>query len=143
MRDKFFTIGEISSIEDCLLRLKDSNDDFRELDNEKIIEKMEYFCSNKYTNINVWLLVKRAIECEELLEYVKSLYYKENYNECEIDVKIKAQEDYCEKENVLHFAPTDGICYRCDKQIYHDITLDEASNELITGCPICGWSYCD
>ena len=36
-----------------------------------------------------------------------------------------------------------GKCFKCHKQIFEKITLEEASNELITGCPFCNYSYVD
>jgi hypothetical protein len=68
-----------------------------------------------------------------------------------------------------HFAPSDGVCFRCHKNIYQNIgwrkqdlwtrtqvclddsevnyvtgiPLERASSQLITGCPHCNRSYCD
>lgn len=50
------------------------------------------------------------------------------------------------------FAPANGICYRCKRNIYSEvnhgnystgISVERATNELITGCPHCNASYCD
>ncbi|HHK5661564.1 TPA: hypothetical protein ACQVLZ_004920 [Serratia marcescens] len=47
----------------------------------------------------------------------------------------KAQVEYCNNKHVPHFAPYDGICFRCKKDIYQQhglrgyetgISLDEA-----------------
>ena len=57
--------------------------------------------------------------------------------------KIRAQRDYCDTHKVPHFAPKDGVCWCCHKQIYTEITFEKASSELITGCPICARTYCD
>lgn len=56
---------------------------------------------------------------------------------------IEAQSKLCKDKKFPHFAPHDGKCYRCGKQIYDKITLERASSDLITGCPQCGRSYCD
>jgi len=61
----------------------------------------------------------------------------------EIEEKIKAQAEFCKKMNYPHFAPGNGICCQCKKQIYNYIDYERAANSLITGCPICFWSYCD
>lgn len=65
----------------------------------------------------------------------------------------KAQEDYCNKHNVPHFAPM--FCYQCGQNIYtlikHDgvaphvsgICVEAAGAHLITGCPHCHASYVD
>lgn len=43
------------------------------------------------------------------------------------------------------FAPTNGRCYRCKRQIYSDggISVEKASTELTTGCPFCCASFVD
>ena len=45
----------------------------------------------------------------------------------------------------IGFAPSDGRCYCCGKQIYADggISVEEASTELTTGCPFCHRSFVD
>ena len=57
--------------------------------------------------------------------------------------KIEAQAAYWHKRQAPHFAPSNGICWRCGKQIYDLITVEEAATTLITGCPQCHRSYCD
>lgn len=54
-----------------------------------------------------------------------------------------AQKKYCESRDLPHFAPIDGRCFACHRQIYDDISVETAESELITGCPICHRSYCD
>jgi len=71
---------------------------------------------------------------------VRRIDEKEN---SDIREKIKAQKGYCEKNDKPHFAPYSGICANCNKQIYNEISLTKARTELITGCPYCGWSYCE
>jgi hypothetical protein len=58
---------------------------------------------------------------------------------------IKAQSDYCVKEQLPHFAPPNGICWNCKRQIYDKesgFKLERAQSELITGCSHCHRSYC-
>lgn len=45
----------------------------------------------------------------------------------------------------IGFAPSNGICYRCKKQIYSEggISVERASTELTTGCPFCYISFVD
>lgn len=45
----------------------------------------------------------------------------------------------------IGFATSNGICYRCKKQIYSEggISVERASTELTTGCPFCHTSYVD
>lgn len=59
------------------------------------------------------------------------------------EAAIKAQEEYCEKAGVPHFAPKDGYCPRCMNQIYgmNGISVEEASKRMITGCPFCRCSF--
>jgi hypothetical protein len=57
--------------------------------------------------------------------------------------KIKAQDRYCKKKGLPHFAPYDGRCYACGRNIYNRYTLDFCANALIAGCPYCHTSYCE
>lgn len=61
----------------------------------------------------------------------------------EITEKAKAQKEYCEKSGSTQFAPTNGWCWMCKKQIYTKISLEQAKNNLITGCPHCHYSFCN
>ena len=75
-----------------------------------------------------------------------------------IQEAILAQQKYCKETGYPHFAPHNGICYRCNRNIYKEekhtnqyngntyttgITVEKAASELITGCPHCNRSYCD
>lgn len=64
--------------------------------------------------------------------------------EKEIEMKRKAQKEYCaEKPNFAEFGTdSKGNCINCGKNIWEHISLEKASNELITGCPICHRTYC-
>lgn len=61
----------------------------------------------------------------------------------DINKAIEAQIKFCEEKKLPLFAPVDGVCYKCNKNIYNAITIDKAKSELITGCPYCCQSYCD
>lgn len=71
----------------------------------------------------------------------------------DIELAKKAQARYCDETKCPHFAPRDGICYRCGHQIYSPtkaqygytigISVEAAANSLITSCPYCNASYCD
>ena len=58
---------------------------------------------------------------------------------------INAQKKYCEEKHLPYFAPKDGRCWRCGKNIYsiNGISVEQATNNLITGCPFCNYSYCE
>ena len=71
---------------------------------------------------------------------------------------IEAQRKYCEDNKAPHFAPKNGICWNCGRNIYEEcqivrvyidsirskgITTEKAANSLVTGCPHCNRSYCD
>lgn len=56
---------------------------------------------------------------------------------------ITAQKQYCRDNKAPHFAPEDGFCWSCGKQIYTRIDEQQAGKDLITGCPHCNRSYCD
>ncbi len=89
----------------------------------------------------------------------KEDFKKEDFNKGE---SIKAQAELCKKRDLPHFAPENGICWRCKNNIYEPIefntndwktgekvvyitgdTIEKAKTELITGCPHCNKSYCD
>jgi len=66
---------------------------------------------------------------------------------CEAQTKLCVEKDY------PHFAPMDGRCYACHRNIYAEIdngngyksghSFEKASTGLITGCPHCHTSYCE
>ena len=53
--------------------------------------------------------------------------------------RIKNQQHFCDKNNLPHFAPSDGLCGVCGEQIY---SVEDGTTHII-GCPMCNWSYCD
>lgn len=55
----------------------------------------------------------------------------------------EAQQSFAKENKAFVFAPHDGICSSCCKQIYEIISLERAKKELITGCPHCHRSFCD
>ena len=57
----------------------------------------------------------------------------------EIEAACAAQADLCAKSGLPHFAPANGVCWSCGRQIYEE--LDGTS--FVTGCPFCHRSYCD
>lgn len=62
-----------------------------------------------------------------------------------------AQEAYCEQHDLPMYAPRNGLCYHCGYNIFMPvnrskgavlgITVEEAGAKLITGCPICNYSF--
>jgi predicted nucleic acid-binding Zn-ribbon protein len=66
-----------------------------------------------------------------------------NDQDREIVGKIVAQKQYCAAAQVPNFAPHDGICFSCHRQIYENMSLERAGSDHITGCPRCNRSYCD
>lgn len=130
-------IDEISDIEECKYALEHTNlvklnDDMLEKRLEKIIP------NNVLDRWDIRLLSNRSKDAILLFSKIIDKYYKGKENE----IKHKAQEKYCEENNYPHFAPKD-TCFRCYNHIYEHISLRKASNELITGCPCCSYSYCD
>lgn len=57
----------------------------------------------------------------------------------EIKQAIEDQKNACAESGAPHFAPMDGICWACGKQIYEKVS----GKSLVTGCPHCHRSYCD
>ncbi|HEI9782010.1 TPA: hypothetical protein SLN38_001419 [Serratia marcescens] len=73
-------------------------------------------------------------------------------NKFDSELAKQAQKKYCEEVKAPHFAPNDGVCFRCKRNIYiridngtyiTGISIRQASRELVTGCPHCNRSYCD
>jgi|AntRauTorcE11898_2_1112593.scaffolds.fasta_scaffold121493_2 uncharacterized protein with PIN domain len=60
-----------------------------------------------------------------------------------IEEKKKLQIKYCRENGHPHFAPRNGICFKCNKQIYNKISEEKVANELITSCPHCMRSFRD
>ena len=60
-----------------------------------------------------------------------------------IQEKIAAQKKFQDEHKYPDFAPRNGICFRCRRQIYEVISFQKASTKLITGCPYCCYSYCN
>ncbi|MFV8845118.1 hypothetical protein [Serratia fonticola] len=68
------------------------------------------------------------------------------------EVARQAQAKYCKEKQYPHFAPLDGICYRCKRDIYQQqassvrttgVSVQEAGSKLICFCPHCNRSYDD
>jgi len=60
-----------------------------------------------------------------------------------VEQKLAAQVEYCRVNKLPLFVPANGICWKCNKQIFDAIGDRRASTELITGCPYCSRSFCD
>ena len=65
---------------------------------------------------------------------------------------VKGQKEYQLAKDFPDFAPADGKCWNCGRNIYSPIkngkhtsgySVERASTTLITGCPHCHRSYCD
>ena len=67
----------------------------------------------------------------------------------------KAQAAYCDKHEIPMFAPADGLCRSCYRNIYapslysaregqtYGISVEEAGSRLISGCPHCNTTFVD
>jgi hypothetical protein len=44
---------------------------------------------------------------------------------------------YCKDNNLPMFAPKDGRCFSCGKEI------NDTDKKHITGCPYCNYSFCE
>lgn len=53
----------------------------------------------------------------------------------------EAQMKFCEERNLPVFAQP--ACFNCWGDIYERIGLERAGSEHITGCPLCGKSFCE
>lgn len=61
----------------------------------------------------------------------------------------QAQVAYCEERQFPVFAPEDGFCWNCHRNIYRKGELGQghsvfsAGRGLITSCPYCRRSFCE
>ena len=57
---------------------------------------------------------------------------------------IENQEKHCKKNVAPFFMPRNGICFRCKRDIIPKLIEQGQTGEvLVTGCPLCNYSYCD
>lgn len=47
------------------------------------------------------------------------------------------------RNNSIDWLSGSRNCYRCGKDVYNDLTIEEALKTRMTGCPYCHVSYCD
>ena len=74
------------------------------------------------------------------------------------ELAANRQMEFASSNGFPHFAPLNGVCFKCRKNIYEPIeikssnghetfirgiSVESASSSLITGCPHCFASYCD
>lgn len=59
------------------------------------------------------------------------------------EAKQLAQIELCKKIGAPLFAPYDGRCWRCGRDVYDYITLEEAKTDVITYCKYCNKSFVD
>lgn len=76
----------------------------------------------------------------------------EKYNVAEAS---EAQRRYCDARGIPMFAPADGWCHVCGRNIYHAVTyrgredhpygisVETAGRRLISGCPHCNATFVD
>lgn len=55
---------------------------------------------------------------------------------------VANQSALCKEEGYPHFAPRDGVCWDCHKNIYEH-HHENGGQRHVTGCPWCHWSYCE
>ena len=69
----------------------------------------------------------------------------------DVEQSKKAQKEYQDKTGSPDFAPSDGVCWSCKRNIYKEIdrgsyksgiSVERAQSRLVTGCPHCNRSYC-
>jgi hypothetical protein len=76
------------------------------------------------------------------------VYYaarRHNDDRCNMEMTrqecLNAQKEYCKRTGAPHFAPYDGVCNYCKKDIV--VGYEGRWSSLITGCPRCHHSFCD
>ena len=53
------------------------------------------------------------------------------------------QTEFCKENGLKRFAPYDGLCPRCNNQIYERFTPEEAEDSHISYCPFCYADFTD
>jgi len=62
----------------------------------------------------------------------------------EIKADCEAQSKICAEKGWIHFAPHDGVCYDCRRNIFQNYAYPgKKGTEYITGCPHCHYSFCE
>ncbi len=64
----------------------------------------------------------------------------------DIDKAKEEQFSLCEKAQLPQFAPANGVCYTCHRNIYSSpcgYSVEEAATKYITRCPCCSGSFVD
>jgi hypothetical protein len=67
----------------------------------------------------------------------------------EITVNINDQRTLCKSLMYPHFAPNNGICWKCHRNIYQNYKIGDHISKgydgkvYVTGCQHCHKSYCD
>ncbi len=67
----------------------------------------------------------------------------------EIQECIELQRKLVNEKGYPHFAPSSGVCWKCNRNIYQNYQIEdrisngETGQSLVTGCPHCNRSYCD
>lgn len=61
------------------------------------------------------------------------------------DIGYEVQALYCSANNKPLFVPKGGICFHCGHNVFdaNGISLLQAANTLVTGCPFCHQSFVD
>lgn len=83
-----------------------------------------------------------SVEGHILTEMILKSFENEYWNES-IRERIEAQRQFCKERGWPMFAPQDGFCWSCGRQIFTEKNDHRARNDHITGCPECSRSYCD
>ena len=63
--------------------------------------------------------------------------------EYDTEAAAAAQTNFCDLNKLPIFAPRDGCCWHCGRNIYDVgcITVKQAGERLITSCPHCNYSF--
>jgi hypothetical protein len=94
--------------------------------------------------------LQRRERCRRQEEETPRRIIKRRYDDKEMNVPISReaflenQEKLCADRGYPFFMPGDGICFRCRRDIVtHLIERGQDGKSLVTGCPLCLYSYCD
>lgn len=130
---------EVSQIEELIYSIEDFSEDLKDKTQEELKEVFDSEYGSKYIFATYWTVSRLY----DLLPLLKNIILNKYYEEDMVNIKIDLQKKKCDEWKFPYFAPDDGKCFNCNKQIYEHLSLKEVLEEPITHCPYCSRAYND
>jgi len=108
---------------------------------QKRIDKLlDRFSNEVITDVDLQAAIVELRTLKALVKHLFETNLTEEDNLGFNDLRA-AQIKHCKDLRVTRWAPYDGICPKCRKQIYDVLTLEECSSEVIVNCPYCNADF--